>query len=405
VEVFRGIGVNPTIVIVSNKKPVSAITRNFRENSFDNVRSETTTRRDDTAFKPQDLWILDEDYSNTEKLGNICYISVGMVLNANEKTDKGLFSKDDLISNIKDTVHNKPYVEGDYTGRYKIKDVKFLEWNSTRCPILIRRPTFPELYEGNKILRGTTGEAIYVEQEIKTNHGINILKKFAEISRVSNKSITMSISKWNKGTPRKDLERLSKHYQYSYLLVILNSRLGNVYLNAIRRHKIPFYFYPDDLKDLPIKKEIDQAPFMHLMNYLQFLYVVNESKAKELDDIVDDIVTEIYFGNKIHGNASTPLLDAVKQFISPIDFAMWSSMHWKVLTKEITPAEHATLDAESERIDGEIGTVMDAMVADPGFVAARDRVRQHETTKRIAASCKRKVSDDADPGDESGNEE
>ena len=44
-------------------------------------------------------------------LGDFCYISVGMVLNADEKTAKGEFVKEDLISLIKDEIHCREYIE------------------------------------------------------------------------------------------------------------------------------------------------------------------------------------------------------------------------------------------------------------------------------------------------------
>ena len=70
-----------------------------------------------------------------------------MTLNANEKTAKGEFGKDDLISDIKTEINSKEYVEGKYLKSYQISAIKYLEWNTERVPKKIRRPTFPELYE------------------------------------------------------------------------------------------------------------------------------------------------------------------------------------------------------------------------------------------------------------------
>lgn len=42
--------------------------------------------------------------------GDFCYISKGMVLNANENIEKGAFKKEDLISDIYDEVHSRKYI-------------------------------------------------------------------------------------------------------------------------------------------------------------------------------------------------------------------------------------------------------------------------------------------------------
>ncbi len=50
-------------------------------------------------------------YGHLHILGDYCYISVGMVPNANEKTTQGLFKKQDLISDIRDAIHPRAYIE------------------------------------------------------------------------------------------------------------------------------------------------------------------------------------------------------------------------------------------------------------------------------------------------------
>ena len=67
------------------------------------------------------------------------YISVGMVLNADEKKAKGQFKKDDLISELNENlINNKAYgescqyiIEGDMS----VKKIEiYLEWNTSRVP-------------------------------------------------------------------------------------------------------------------------------------------------------------------------------------------------------------------------------------------------------------------------------
>ena len=61
---------------------------------------------------------------------------------------------------------------------------------------------------------------------------------------------------------------------------ILNSHLSRYYLNSIRRHRIEYYFYPDDFKKLPIKKiSLDlQKPFIENVDkLLEYNIKLNEA--------------------------------------------------------------------------------------------------------------------------------
>ena len=77
-------------------------------------------------------------FPNMNVLGDYCYISKGMVLNADEKTAKGEFSKDDLISETQDDVHCRKYIEAKDIDKYEVRHVRYLEWNTERCPGLVK---------------------------------------------------------------------------------------------------------------------------------------------------------------------------------------------------------------------------------------------------------------------------
>lgn len=83
----------------------------------------------------------------TIPLDHICYVSVGMVVHADEKVAKGEFELGDLVSEIKDKLHTKPFVEGKHLARWLPATRKWLEWGTERAPALFRRPTFSKLYE------------------------------------------------------------------------------------------------------------------------------------------------------------------------------------------------------------------------------------------------------------------
>ena len=90
-------------------------------------------------------------------LGDYCYISVGMVINADEKTAKGEFKKEDLISLTFDEIHCREYIEAKDIEKYAIKRIRFLEYNTDRCPNQLRRPTFRELYEHSRLILNCLG--------------------------------------------------------------------------------------------------------------------------------------------------------------------------------------------------------------------------------------------------------
>ena len=83
----------------------------------------------------------------TVTLDEICYITKGMVVHAHEKKARGEFELRDLVSDVRDEHHPKPFVEGKHLARWLPTTNKWLEWGTKRAPGLFSRPTFPELYK------------------------------------------------------------------------------------------------------------------------------------------------------------------------------------------------------------------------------------------------------------------
>jgi hypothetical protein len=255
IEVFKGVGVVPIISIIKNSNTNFEVTKHIHNKEFENVitfKSQYKLEDDDKEIK-----IFKKDYTNNKlhidstPLGDICYISVGMVINADEKKSKGEFTKDDLISLTKDIVHSKSFIEGKDLDFYRLKQIKYFEWDTDRVPSKLRRPTFPELYVGEKIMRGALSGAILDNTGIVCNHGVMIFKRYIDFKNVNSKSISSSITKSNSKT-RKELESISENYNLSYILAIINSKYALYALNNSRRHRLKNYFYPDDFRDLPI---------------------------------------------------------------------------------------------------------------------------------------------------------
>ena len=253
IHLFEGVGIKNVMLFVQNKKnPDNKPKRILHKDKFDNIiilPTDTQKKLKENIFK-KEIKIIDIDLSKTEILGNICYVSVGMVLNADEKKAKGKFTKDDLISDKKDKIHCKKYIEAKDIERYMIKRVRYLEWGTKRVPDKIRRPTFPELYKPTKILKGAMTDAVYYDKGLFCNHSLMVCVLWKDLKGVENRSITTSIKKFNK-KERSELEKISENFDLKYILAIINSKFGKDFLDTVRRSQLSIY--PDDLKKIPIR--------------------------------------------------------------------------------------------------------------------------------------------------------
>jgi len=204
------------------------------------------------------VWNLTEEKRETSRhsemnvLGDFCYISVGMVLNSDEKTAKGEFSKDDLISETYDAVHCRKYIEAKDIERYGVKKIRYLEYNTERCPDKLRRPTFRELYENHKLMFNRLGNLIvFYDDKEKFLHSDSMYSAvlWKNLNGIQNNSIKASIKRYSRYS-RKEMEVYSKQIDLRYLLGILNSRYANVLLSYLRGGD--YHIYPEHLRNFPI---------------------------------------------------------------------------------------------------------------------------------------------------------
>ena len=185
-------------------------------------------------------------------LGDYCYISVGMVINADEKVAKGAFKKAELISNSEDPVHSKKYIEGKDLERYGIKRHRYLEWNTVRCPGQLRRPTFPELYTNHKLLINSLGDlkvSIDEGEEYHCEQQVRMALLWKDLDGVENNSIASSIKKLS-SMSRYDMSMLSKSMELKFLLGLLNSKYATVLLKDIRGGD--YHIVPEHIRNIPI---------------------------------------------------------------------------------------------------------------------------------------------------------
>ena len=216
----------------------------------------------------------------TVTLDEICYITKGMVVHAHEKKARGEFELRDLVSDMRDEDHPKPFVEGKHLARWLPATNKWLEWGTERAPDLFSRPTFPELYRVKEKLISVDMAAgveklrvVYDDQKLYHNHSAWSFIPWRSLSGVRNRSIKKQ-TRYRDEMPhpdlsqREELEDTSRRFAVKFLLGVMNSTAARDFLRANRRSNI--HLYPDDWKQLPIPdvSPEQQAPIIELVDQI-----------------------------------------------------------------------------------------------------------------------------------------
>lgn len=211
-------------------------------------------------------------------LGDISYISKGMVVHADEREARGTFELRDLVSDRKDKMHPRSFVEGKHLDRWIPVETKWLEWGTRRAPALFSRPTFPELYTvPEKIfIHRTAGEEVrscHDSEQTLCNHTVMVSVPWYALHGVRNNSLKKS-ARYRGEKPRHDLpkreelEAASRRFAVKYLLGVMNSSAARDFLRANRRSNTDLY--PDDWKKLPIPDvpPAEQKPIVALVDQI-----------------------------------------------------------------------------------------------------------------------------------------
>ena len=257
------------------------------------------------AFFPEDI-NLQQFLTPTVALSDICYISYGLTPSSNEKTAKGEFTTSDLVSDEKDELHCKPFVEGKHLDYWLPVMNLWLEYRSDRAPSQFRRPTFPEMYTvGEKILAqrspGPDPKVCYDNQYlIFTPSSVGFIL-WHSLSGIRNRSIK-KLTRYLDETPyrpdlpvREELEETSRRFAVKFLLGVMNSTAARDFLRANRRSNI--HLYPDDWKQLPIPDVSleEQEPIIELVDQiLDAKRTDPDADVSELEKQIDQIVYFLY---------------------------------------------------------------------------------------------------------------
>ena len=220
------------------------------------------------------------------RLDAICYVTIGMVVNAHEDLAQGAFMMDDLVQDSRDTTHPKRFVEGKHLGMWLPTTHRWLEWGTTRAPALFRRPTFPEIYETpEKVLvqrsPGPDPKCCYDNQQLHFTESTVSFIPWHSWHGVRNNSLKKAARYRGEKPPRPDLpkreelEEASRRFAVKYLLGVMNSSVAREFLRAHRRSNI--HLYPDDWKQLPIPDVplSQQTPIVALVDEILTAKCVN----------------------------------------------------------------------------------------------------------------------------------
>jgi adenine-specific DNA-methyltransferase len=244
---------------------------------------------------------------DTVQLGQICYATIGMVVNAHERLAAGAFTMEDLVQDHFDSTHPKRFVEGKHLDTWLPSTHLWLEWATKRAPFLFRRPTFPEIYESeHKILvQRSPGPdpkcCIDDHQNLHFTESTVAFIPWHLLRNVRNRSIKKSARYKGEKPPRPDLpkreelEATSRRFSVKYVLAVMNSTVARDFLRANRRSNI--HLYPDDWKKLPIPDVPmeKQEPIVALVDRILDLKKADPSAdISDLERQIDEMVAELY---------------------------------------------------------------------------------------------------------------
>ncbi|MEJ7847799.1 MAG: N-6 DNA methylase [Pyrinomonadaceae bacterium] len=258
-RLFDDAAVENTVLIITNTNAVyeNQTLRKWHGQLVDsilNAESVSQLAYGENVFRQT---VSSQSYSDTTPMREICYISKGMVLHSHEVNYPGAFRKEILITFDKDQNHTTSYVEGENLTPYEVDDMRFLEYGeSARAPSQVSRPTFPQLYDRRKIMRGETSSAwldngtIIQNGWMFCNHSVHLFVRWCELKDVKNRSVTGELA--NQDFDREELENISGTFSLEFLLAIINSPKGRAILEATTSSSRRSRFQPDDFRKLPI---------------------------------------------------------------------------------------------------------------------------------------------------------
>jgi hypothetical protein len=281
--------------------------RRLHKEEFGNV---TALPTDEQAKLTYRAFFPEESTSRSGLVGtpvaDICYVSYGLRPNSDEDEAKGEFATADVVSDRRDRIHSKPYVEGKHLAAWLPATNQWIEWGTSRAPAQFCRPTFPELYTvPEKIIAqrspGPDPVVSYDDANLVFTPASVGFVPWHMLSGVRNNSLKKAARYKSEKPPRPDLpqrealEKTSRRFAVKYLLAVMNSSVARDFLRAHRRSNI--HLYPDDWKKLPVP-DVDakaQAPIIELVDRILAARRADpRADIAALEKQVDGVVAGLY---------------------------------------------------------------------------------------------------------------
>ena len=279
-------------VWISNINDSLEIKKSFEKTFAELVQDEKTQVWNVTQEKREA-----NKHANMHVLGDFCYVSYGLRPNSDERTAKGKFKKEDLISNIEDGTPRRKYIEAKDIAKYTITRIRYLEYGTKRSPEKLVRPTFDKWFEPAKLFFNRLGDLVgTVDFNNKYLHNDSIIGAalWKDLQGVENKSIASSIKKFSTLT-RPEMEKLSETVDLKYLLGIMNSKYASVLLRNLRGGD--YHIYPEHIRNIPI-------PTATLAQQQEIITLVDKILAAKKEDSsadttalehkIDELVYKLY---------------------------------------------------------------------------------------------------------------
>ena len=261
--VFEGVGVHNVILKIKNAKNQKSVKKVSHFDLKGDFISKNVSKKEE-IFRDFDSFNYDYKSDDFFNLSDIFYISKGIVFNSDEKKHKGEFKKQDLISNTRNQINCRKYIEGENVHKNAIIGHKYVEWNTHRVPKKVSRPTFPELHQSGKLVTNKIGEikVAFDAEGFICDQTVRIIIKWTKLKDVTNKSITSSIKKYSNYS-RNILEENSMNYDDRFVLALINSNTIKAIFNSLRGVG-SIDINPLNLRKIPIPKISlsEQKPFI-----------------------------------------------------------------------------------------------------------------------------------------------
>ena len=230
-------------------------------------------------------------HSDMLTLGDLCYISKGMVL----YSEDGLFTNEDLISNTPDSIHCRPYLEAKDMDTYAINNIRYIEYDTHRVPDMVSRPTFRELYDRPKLMFNCLGKMkvmIDYSNQFVCQQGIRVALLWNDLHGVENRSILTSIKRYSR-LSRCEMEKISTSFNMYYLLGILNSKYAAQLLTNIRGGD--YHIVPEHIRNIPIASTTEDMQNKVAEIVLKIIDLKkSHQNTSVLEAEIDKIVYSIY---------------------------------------------------------------------------------------------------------------